>query len=101
MLLTDKIRKQLPKLYSTEYDPDPVVAVKFFSPWSGWTWYGVEFDGHDLFFGLVDGYDREWGYFSLAELEAVLVFDTPAVERDLNFEPAPLSQIPELTGITK
>jgi len=37
--------------------------VKFFSPWMNWTWYAVEFDGKDIFFGLVEGFATEWGYF--------------------------------------
>lgn len=101
MLLTDEIRKQIPNLNGTENEDDPLVTAKFFSPWSGWAWYGIEFDGEDVFFGIVDGDECEWGYFSLAELESVMVCDTPAVERDLNFRPARLSQIPELSAARK
>ena len=35
-----------------------------------WTWYAIEFDGADLFFGYVVGHVPELGYFSLQELEA-------------------------------
>jgi Protein of unknown function (DUF2958) len=35
----------------------------------GWTWYVIEFDGEDPFFGLVDWFERELGYFSLRELQ--------------------------------
>ena len=27
--------------------------VKFFDPWSQWTWYATEFDGKNEFFGIV------------------------------------------------
>ena len=54
-LLTDELRKQLPGLYATEDEEDPVLVCKFFHARSGWTWYAIEFDGEDLFFGLVEG----------------------------------------------
>jgi hypothetical protein len=31
---------------------------------SSWTWYSTEFDGEDLFFGLVVGFETELGYFN-------------------------------------
>ena len=92
-LLTSEIRNQLPALYSQEQTLDPLVVVKFFTPWTNWTWYGIEFDGEDTFFGLVKGFEEELGYFSLSELES---FTGPAgltIERDLYFSPTLLSEI--------
>ena len=38
-LLTQEIRKKLPPLYSQEdKGGKAVVVVKFFTPWTGWTW---------------------------------------------------------------
>ena len=51
-LLTQEILSKLPKLYSAENEEDPMVWCKFFTPDSSWTWYGMEFDGKDLFSGL-------------------------------------------------
>jgi len=71
-LLTETIRKAVPKLYSQEEREDEAVAyVKFFTAWSDWTWYATEFDGEDSFFGLVVGFETEIGYFSLKELSEV------------------------------
>jgi len=96
-LLTKELRKLLPPLYFTEKaNVKPLAVVKFFSPYTGWKWYATEFDGEDIFFGLVVGFATELGYFSLKELEEVKVFgNVPAVERDLSFEPTPLDQIRE------
>ena len=96
-LLTKELRKQLPPLYFTEKNNvKPLAVVKFFSPYTGWKWYATEFDGEDIFFGLVVGFATELGYFSLKELEEVKVFgNVPAIERDLSFEPTPLGQIRE------
>ena len=72
MLLTKALRGALPPLGATDGQGGQAVAVvKLFTPDSSWTWFAVEFDGDDLFFGLVDGLEMELGYFSLAELESV------------------------------
>ena len=34
-----------------------MAQVKFFTPDSNLTWYASEFDGEDIFFGLVSGFD--------------------------------------------
>ena len=92
-LMTADLRIQLPQLYSQEEVDDPKAIAKFFTPDSNWTWYATEFDGKDTFFGLVDGFEKELGYFSLKELESIRgAFGLP-IERDLWFEPTPLSEI--------
>lgn len=92
-LLPDWLRVQVPFLYATEDQPDPLVMAKFFTPDSNWTWFLTETDGHDLCFGLVDGLEAELGYFSLEELRDLRGPLGLQVERDLWFEPTPLSQI--------
>jgi Protein of unknown function (DUF2958) len=92
-LVTKDVRKHLPELYSTEYDQDPVAHVKYFTPWTSWTWFATEFDGEDTFFGLVDGLFEELGYFSLSELQAVRGPGGLRVERDLYFKPTRLSNV--------
>ncbi len=91
-LLTAEIREKLPALNSQENTDDPIAQVKFFLPHSNWTWYATEFDGQDLFFGLVQGLEEELGYFSLSELKSVN-FHGLEVECDLHFTPTPLSQL--------
>jgi len=55
-LLTKEILEKLPKLYTQEEKGlEAIAIVKFFTPDSNWTWYATEFDGDDLFFGLVEG----------------------------------------------
>lgn len=85
-LLTAEIRNALPPLGSTEaLGMDAPVIVKFFTPTSNWTWYATEFDGEDMFFGLVDGLAKEFGHFSLHELESVRGPYGVGIERDLYF----------------
>ena len=92
-LLPKELREQLPPLYSQEYEADPLVICKFFTPDSSWTWYALEFDGHDMFFGLVIGFEEELGYFLLSELtQAHGPFGLP-IERDIHFQPTRLSLV--------
>lgn len=102
-LLTKAIIETMPPLYATEDVPveRKIVRVKFFLTGTSWTWYAVEasvdhedglkplseWNGVDevRFFGLVDGFDAEWGYFSLWELQSLRapVLGLP-IERDLH-----------------
>ncbi len=91
-LLTNEIRKRLPKLRETEEHDDPIVQVTFFTPDSSWTWRCIEFDGNDLFYGLVDGLCQEYGYFSLTELESIQGPLGLPIERDIYFKPTPVSK---------
>jgi hypothetical protein len=93
-LLDSKSRKALPPLYSQDGKGGEAIAyVKFFTPDSSFTWYALEFDGSDRFFGLVDGQAKELGYFSLSELETVRGPLGLSVERDLYWKPKKLSEI--------
>ncbi len=92
-LLTESLRKELPPLYAGENVSDPIVVCKFFLPGTGWTWYVIEFDGTDTFFGYVVGLECELGYFSLQELLQAQGPLGLRVERDLYFEAQPLSEV--------
>jgi hypothetical protein len=95
-LMTKEIAKQLPPLYTNENKPsgDVIVHVKFFDPCGSFTWYATEFDGDDIFFGLVVGHEVELGYFSLSELESVRGRMGIGIERDLYWQPRPLREVP-------
>ncbi len=93
MLLTKALRKQLPPLYSQEDVADPMVICKFFYPDFSWTWFAIEYDGEDLFFGFVDGDFPELGYFCLSELMQNRGKLGMPIERDLYFKPCRLSEL--------
>ena len=59
-------------------------VIKGFESYSGWYWFGTEeaykqdsvIDGKvykddTIWFGLVQGLEEEWGYFSQAEIESL------------------------------
>ena len=92
-LMSEDLAKQIPRLYATEKNNDPIAYVKLFTPDSSWTWYVTEYDPEErLCFGLVIGHERELGYFSLEELEEVKGPLGLKIERDLHWEPKPFSQ---------
>ena len=87
-LLTKEIEEKLPKLYSQENEENPKIIVKYFHPMSSYTWYVTEGekqeDGDWRFFGLIDGNEKELGYFHLSQLEEVNVRGLE-IERDMYF----------------
>ena len=96
-LITEEIKRVLPKLYEQESKGLNAIAyIKFFTHDSNWTWYVTEFDGKDTFFGLVDGFEKELGYFSLSELQNVTGPLGLKIERDLYFKPTKLKDLLEL-----
>ncbi len=95
-LLDEKLREKLPPLYSGEEQGlDALAQVKFFTPDAQWTWYASEFDGEDIFFGLVSGFELELDYFSLKELKEAKGPMGLLIERDLQFEPKSLKELLE------
>jgi hypothetical protein len=96
-LLDEQSRQKLPELYSQEESGlDAEAVVKFFTPDRNWTWYASEFDGEDIFFGLVDGLELEFGYFSLSELEELRGPLGLPIERDLYFIPKSFTELLEI-----
>jgi len=93
-LLDDESKEKLPPLYSGEEQGlDALAQVKFFTPDSSWSWFASEYNGEDIFFGLVIGLEIELGYFSLSELKSVKGPMGLPIERDLHFEPKSLREL--------
>ena len=92
-LLPKEILNKLPKLGETESQENPMATVKFFYPDFDWTWLAIEFDGEDLFYGLVHGFEKELGYFTLNELMSNRGKLGCEIERDLYFEPTPVNEL--------
>ena len=90
-LMTDEIRQRLPKLYATANDDNPVVQVRY-RAWKVCDWNAIEFDGEDIFFGLVWQSFPVWGYFRLSDLQTMNDWNgAPAIVVDRFFEPRPVT----------
>ena len=90
-LMTKEIEQKLPKIRSTgDSDPSDIdVVVKFFTPWSNWTWYATEGekmeDGDWIFYGLVDWFETELGQWRLSDLQSITGPLGLKIERDKGF----------------
>lgn len=103
-LMPDSIRKQLPKLYSTEKEliGDKVAYARYFFPMGAYTAYLLEYDPKTrIGFGAVTmGYGWELGNMLLDEMEEVKIHGL-GIERDLYFTPKKLHEIAELEEIVQ
>lgn len=87
--------EKMPSLYSTEKQEveEHLLLLRFYHPLSKWSWYAVEYDPKErLFFGLTDGFEREWGYFSLTEMAFTEVSGVP-VMWDVDFKPVKFGEL--------
>ena len=94
--MPSNIAQNIPALYATERLPlaEKTVQLKWFTPWSNWTWWVIEYDPADrIAWGIVSGHETEWGYFSLDELQAVRGPGGLTVERDLHFSPCMVADL--------
>jgi len=97
-LMTKELEQKFPKLYATEnMKPEEVrIIAKFFDPCGSWTWYATEYDPvRRIFFGLVQGFETEMGYFSLDEMESIKGPIGLGIERDLYFGEHNLAEVME------
>lgn len=94
-LLPKDLVEKIPELYEQDGKGFQAIAyAKLFTPDSSWSWYVTEYDKNDrLAFGLVDGHEKELGYFSIAELEEVRGPLGLPIERDLGFKETTLENI--------
>jgi hypothetical protein len=91
--------EMIPGLYSTEdvKEAEKMVLIKYFTPDSNWSWYVTEYDKENrTFFGYVVGLEKEWGYFSLEELEQTKGPLGLNIERDKSFQPTQVKNVKEI-----
>ncbi|VEF07455.1 helicase-related protein [Streptococcus equi] len=91
-LMTDEMLERVPELYAQEdvaLADKEVHAAYIISFRSNWTWYMTEYDRESGdAFGLVLGFEPEWGYFNLEELkelnaQRLILEDFPKTFREL------------------
>lgn len=99
-LITKQIENRLAKypLYSQDgKGVNAVIHCKFFNPCGAGTWYVLEAkketNGDYTFFGIVDLYEREYGYFTLSQLQSVRNRFGLGIERDRYFKPCTVGDL--------
>ena len=94
ILLTKAILNQLPSIDNDRDVKEHFVRVKLFTPDSNWTWYVSAYDpGDDIAYGLVKGFELEYGYFNMQELRDLTGPMGLHVERDRSFDKMPLQDV--------
>ena len=92
-LIPQEAKQQIPKLYETEEQNNPIAYVKLFL--DAWTWYITEMsiDNNICFGYVISPFGAELGYFSLEEIKSIKGSLGIGVELDLEFKPTKLSII--------
>ena len=86
---------KIPPLYGQDGKGSNALAfVKLFTPDSNFTWFITEYDADEkMCFGLIDGFEKELGYFSLNDLEQIKGSMGLKAERDISFQPTKLKDL--------
>lgn len=95
-LITKAIMKKTPPLgtFAQAELKDLKFSFKLFTPWGNWTWYVAEADFETgRCFGLVEGFERELGYFCLNELQRMRGAFGVGIERDLHWTPKSYAEL--------
>tara|TARA_B000000557_G_C20810615_1_gene459883 strand:- start:1305 stop:1598 length:294 start_codon:yes stop_codon:yes gene_type:complete len=94
-LLTRELLKKLPPIgHSIKTKEEPQAIVKWFTPDSNWTWYVAEYNPEDgMCWGLVDGFEKEFGYFTIDEIQKLKGPLKLPIERDMWFEKCNLNSL--------
>ena len=94
-LLTKELLKKLPPIgHSIKSKEEPQAIVKWFTPDANFTWYVAEYNPENgMCWGLVDGLAKEFGYFTIREIEALQGPLKLPVERDWSFDPVNINSL--------
>ena len=92
---TKELKRRFAELGDQDDKGDEAIVVcKYFTPWSNWTWYCLSYTPEDrTFFGLVEGFETEFGYFSLEELEEIKGPAGLRIERDLYWKERKIGEV--------
>lgn len=84
----------IPALYVQDGKGQSAIAyLKFFDPCGSWSWFATELDpATGEAFGIVHGFEKELGYFSLAELANAKGALGIGIELDTHWTPRPVGK---------
>jgi hypothetical protein len=94
--MTKELQVGLPKLYDTEDTPtnDMILRIRYYDINSQWEWFLIEFEPEtNIGFFYVRGFENEWGYSSLEEMQNI-----PSIVIDKKFRPIKFSELNKSKG---
>lgn len=95
-LIPQGVRAKIPTLYRTRRESDPMVWIKFYSPFFNWQWYIVECDQVDrilIFYGWMTHTTEPQGRFIRSDLASMRAYFGITIERDPQFAACRLSAV--------
>lgn len=95
-LIPSDLQVRIPKLYRTRREVDPIVWVKFCSPFFSWRWYIIECETVErltIFYGWMIHSATERGRFIRSDLASMRAYFGITIARDLHFIPCRLSDV--------
>jgi hypothetical protein len=95
-LLPNDLRAQIPTLYQTRHEADPMVWVKFFAPVLPWRWYIIECEQIDrltIFYGWMVSTGEPHGRFIRTDVASMRAYFGITITRDLEFVACRLSEV--------
>jgi hypothetical protein len=96
-LLDEALLKRFAEVGQQEMLDDPLIIAKFRHACGIGTWYAIEYDPKErMFFGYVEIFEGEWGYFSLDELESYQGRYGLGIRRDMSWREKRASQVVHL-----
>lgn len=97
-LMTPELAARFKEVGSQEALGDKAIVIaKFFDPCGSWTWYATEYDPKaNICFGLVQGFELEYGDFSLTELQSLPKKMGVGIERDIYWKERPVGEVHQL-----
>ena len=95
-LIPQELRDMIPSLYRTRRDSDPIVWIRFYSPFFNWRWYIIEAEHVDrvlIFYGWMIHTTEPQGRFIRSDLASMRAYFGITIERDSQFAACRLSQV--------
>ena len=94
--LTISTKHEIPPLFASLGERNPVVYERFYAPWLGQYWYVFEWNGGDRFLGMTtrkDERERSYGIFSLEQLGELTGPFAMKVVQDRLWQPITLREL--------
>lgn len=95
-LIPQELLAQIPRLYRTRRGIDPIVWVKFCSPFFSWQWYIIECEAVDrlaIFYGWMVHSTEKRGRFIRSDLVSMRAYFGISIQLDPHFTPCRLSDV--------
>jgi hypothetical protein len=82
--------------YYVEHANSRAQVLEVYESFSGWYWFITEKTDKDEYFGLVRGFETEWGYVDMIELRGLMGQGVIWKVPEMNWSACPLIKMEEV-----